>query len=125
MSEAIQAGDYDQGSGDLFIGGGRARVAASFRKNTSIGSEQSDLDRFGGYAAAWKSKYIVPMEYLLNVMSMIPKKAKGEFRMIAAMSSGWRVDTILDQPGEWAWDSEVDDDNDSLPPRHGRQANLP
>ena len=102
MSEAIQAGDYDQGSGDLFSGRGRASTAASFRKNTSIGSDgwplheyakvdKGDLDRFGGHAATWKNKCIVPMQYLLNVMSMIPKKAKGEFRMIASMASGWRL----------------------------------
>ena len=29
---------------------------------------------------------------LLTIMTMIPKKAKGEFRMIAAMCYGWRVD---------------------------------
>ena len=42
------------------------------------------------------------MQYLLNVMVMISKKAKGEFRMIASMASGWRIDTKLDQPGERA-----------------------
>jgi hypothetical protein len=30
------------------------------------------------------------MQYLLNVMSMIPKKEPGQVRTIAAMASGWR-----------------------------------
>ena len=36
--------------------------------------------------------------------------------MVAAMASGWRVDTGLDQAGERAWNSEVADDNDSARP---------
>ena len=47
---------------------------------------------------------------------MIPKKAKGEFRTIAAMASGWRVDTKLDQAGERAWNSAVADEDDSARP---------
>ena len=56
------------------------------------------------------------MQYLMNIMSMIQKKAKGEYRMIAAMASGWRVDTKLDQPGERAWNAAVADEDDSARP---------
>ena len=94
MADAVLAGDYDQGSGDLWSGRDRAKTAACFRRNTSIGGDnwplheyakvdKRGLDRFGSNAAAWKSKRIAPMQYLLNVMSMIPKKAKGGSRMIA------------------------------------------
>ena len=113
MSDAVQAGDYDQGSGDLLSGTDRARAANSSRANTSIGgdcwplneyamADKGDLDRFGGYAARWKNQCIAPVQYLLNIMSMVPKKAKGEFQTIASMASGWRIDTKLDSPGERA-----------------------
>ena len=47
---------------------------------------KADLDRFGLDADRWRNDCITPMQYLLNMMSMIPKKEKGEFRMIAAMA---------------------------------------
>ena len=78
--------------------------------------DKGDLDRFSGYAARWKSQCITPMQYLLNIMSMIPKKAKGEFWMIAFRASGWRVDTKLDSHGGRAWNAEVADENDSARP---------
>ena len=53
---------------------------------------------------------------MLNIMSKIPKKAKGEYRMIAAMAFGWRVDTKLDQSGERAWNTAVADEGDSARP---------
>lgn len=126
MAEAILAGDNDQGSGDLWSDRDRARAAASFRKNTSIAGDcwplheyakvdKRGLDRFGGNAAAWKSKGIAPMQYLLNVMSMIPKKAKGDPHD-RSHGPGWRVDTKRDQAGERAWNSEVADGNDSALP---------
>lgn len=77
---------------------------------------KQDLDRFGSNAAAWKANCIVPMQYLINIMSMIPKKAKGEYRMTADMASGWRVDTKLGQAGERAWNSAVADEDDSARP---------
>ena len=55
------------------------------------------------------------MQYLMNIMSMIPKK-KGEYRMIRAMASGWRVDTKLDRNGERAWNTAVADQDDSAKP---------
>ena len=91
MSGAIQAGDYDQGSGDLFSGNDRAKAAGTFRNNTSIGGDcwplheygkidEGDLERFSGHAASWKGKRIVPMQYLLNVMSISPRDGqKGAF----------------------------------------------
>ena len=39
MSEAIQAGDYGQGCGDLVSGHDRVKAAASFRKNPTIGGD--------------------------------------------------------------------------------------
>ena len=78
--------------------------------------DKHDLDRFGTQAATWKNQSVVPMQYLLNVMSMIPKKQKGEYRMIAAMASGWRVGTKLDQAGERAWYTAVADEDDSARP---------
>ena len=36
--------------------------------------------------------------------------------MIAAMTSGWRVDTKLDQAGERAWNIAVADEEDSARP---------
>ena len=86
MADAVLAGDYDQGSGDLWSGRDRAKAAASFRRNTSIGGDnwplyeyakvdKRGLDRFGSNATAWKSKCIGAMQYLLNVLSMIPKTA--------------------------------------------------
>lgn len=56
------------------------------------------------------------MQYLMNVMSMVPKKRKGEYRMIAAMASGWRMDTKLDRQGERAWNSALADKEDSASP---------
>ena len=52
----------------------------------------------------------------MNVLSMIPKKKKGDYRMIAAMASGWRMDTKLDKQGERAWDSAMADVDDSAKP---------
>ena len=59
----------------------------------------ADLDKVGVQAASWKHQCVVPMQYLMNVMSMIPKKNMGDYRMIAAMASGWRMDTKLDKQG--------------------------
>ena len=56
------------------------------------------------------------MQYLMNVMSMIPKKKKGDYRIIAAMASGWRMDTKLDRRGERVWNSAVADVDDSAKP---------
>lgn len=121
------AGDYDEASGDLRSGFQRGKTANSFRKNTAVGSDNwplheyakidpADLDKAGIQAAEWKSQCVVPMQYLMNVMSMIPKKKKGDYRMIAAMASGWRMDTKLDKHGERAWNSAVADVDDSAKP---------
>ena len=56
------------------------------------------------------------MHYLMNVMSMIPKKRKGDYGMIAAMASDWRMETKLDRHGERAWNSAVADADDSAKP---------
>lgn len=56
------------------------------------------------------------MQYLMNVMSMIPKKKKGDYRMIAAMATGWCMETKLDRHGERAWNSTVADADDSAKP---------
>ena len=97
------------------------RQPAASAKSTSIGGDcwplseyahvdKGDLDRFSEYAAAWKSQCITPMQYLLNIMSMTPKKTNGEFRMFASVASGWRVDAKLDKPGERACNTEVADE---------------
>ena len=52
------------------------------------------------------------MQYLMNVMSMVPKKEKGEFRMIAAMASGWRCDARLGVKEEGARNTHVVDTKD-------------
>ena len=127
MAGAVPAGDYDEASGNLWSGRQRSKAAGSFRRNTAIGGDnwplheyakvdKHDLGRFGAQAATWKTQCVVPMQYLLNVMSMILKKQKGEYRMIAAMASGWRVDTKLDQAGERAWNTAVADEDDSARP---------
>ena len=124
---ALQAGDFDEGSTDLFSGAERAAAAASFRPNTSTGGDNwllreyaivatEDLDRFGIDASRWKKRCITPMQYLLNVMSMIPKKGKGDCQMIASMASGWRCDTKLDANGERVWNAQVADENDAARP---------
>ena len=56
------------------------------------------------------------MQYLLNIMTMIPKKEKGQCRMIASMASGWRCDTKLDAKGERAWNAPVADEHDAARP---------
>ena len=58
-----------------------------------------DLDRIGVFTAEWRNECIAPMQYLLNIMSMIPKEQKGDYRMIAAMATGWRMETKLDRHG--------------------------
>lgn len=50
------------------------------------------------------------------MMVMIPKKEKGEFRMIVAMALGWRHDTKLGAKGERAWNTHVADDKDAARP---------
>lgn len=79
---------YDEASGDHRSGGQRAKTAKRFRKGTAVGSDNwpiheyanidpVDLDEAGIQAAAWKSQCVVPMQYLMKVMSMIPKKKSG------------------------------------------------
>ena len=63
-----------------------------------------------------EKKCITPTQYLLNVMSMITKKEKGDFRMIVSMASGWRCDAKLDAKGERAWNAHVADENDVARP---------
>lgn len=127
IADAVLAGDYDEASGDLWSGRQRPKSAGSFRRRTAIGGDhwplheyakvdKADLDRFGSQAAAWKSQFVVPMQYLMDIMSMIPKEKKGEYRMIAAMASGWRVDTKLDRNGERAWNTAVAGQDDSAKP---------
>ena len=128
MATALQAGDYDEGSADLFSGAERAAAAKSFRANTSVGGDnnwplreyamvaQEDLDRFGIEADRWKKQFIAPMQNLLNVMSMILKKEKGDFRIIASLASGWTCDAKLVAKGERAWDAQVADENDAARP---------
>ena len=88
MADALLAGDFDEASGDLRSGGQRVKAAKSFRKGTAVGSDNwplheyakvdpADLDRAGVQAATWKSQCVVPMQYLMNVMSMIPRRRKG------------------------------------------------
>lgn len=83
----VLAGDYDEASGDLWSGRQRSNAAGSFRRNTAIGGDnwplheyakvdKHDFDRFGTQAATWESECVVPMQYLLNIMSMIPKEQK-------------------------------------------------
>ena len=79
-------------------------------------AKEADLDGFGLDADRWKKDCITPMQYLLNMMSMIPKKEKGELRMIAAMASGWRCDTRLGAREERAWNSPVVDTKDAARP---------
>ena len=72
MSDALHAGDYDGGSGDIFLGSDGARAAGSFRANTYIGGDcwplregamvdKEDLDRFSSHAAQCNSQCITPM----------------------------------------------------------------
>ena len=96
------AGDFDQTSGEFRSGGQRVKAAKSSRKGTAVGSDNwplheyakldpADLDKVGIQAQEWKPQCVVPMRYLMNVMSIIPKKKKGDYRMIEAMASGWRM----------------------------------
>ena len=85
MTDALLARNFDDSSNDLRIGGQRAQAAKCFRKGTAVGSDNlplheyskvypEDLDRIGEAAAEWREKCIAPMQYLMNVMSMIRKK---------------------------------------------------
>ena len=56
------------------------------------------------------------MHYLMNMMSMIPKREKGDFRMIAATASGWRRATRLGAREERAWNTQVADTKDAARP---------
>ena len=78
--------------------------------------DPADLDKAGVQAAGWKHQCVVPMQYLMNVMSMIPEKKKEDYRMIAAMASGWKMDTKLDKQGERARNTAVADEDDSAKP---------
>ena len=66
---------------------------------------KEDLDRFGQETDRRKKECTTRMQYLLNAMSMIPKKDKGGFRMIASMAKGER-----------AWNSQAADENDAARP---------
>ena len=74
---------------------------------------QADLDRLGQHMANWRSESIQPLQFLLNVMSMIPKKDPGAVMMIKSMASGWRLDVRLDSKGERAWCSAIADTDDA------------
>ena len=56
------------------------------------------------------------MQFLINTMSMIPKKEPGSVRMIASMASGWRLYVRLDSKGERAWNSAIADPDDAARP---------
>ena len=102
MADALLARNFDDASQDIRVGGQHAKAAKCFRKGTAVGGDNwplheyaklglEDLDRIGVQAAEWRNECIVPMQYLLNVMSIIPKKKKGGYRMIPAMATGWRM----------------------------------
>ena len=85
MSDALQAGDYDGAPATFFSGPDSARAASSFRANTSAGGDcwplreyamvyKEDLARFSAHAARPKSQCTTPMQYLVTIMSMTPKK---------------------------------------------------
>ena len=88
MADALLARNFDDASQDIRLGGQHTRSAKCFRKGTAVGGDNwplheyakvypEDLDKMGVHAAEWRGLCIVPMQYLLNVMSMIPKKKKG------------------------------------------------
>ena len=66
--------------------------------------------------AKWKRECVQPLQFLLNIMSMIPKKEPGMVRMIASMASGWRLDVRLDTKGERAWCAAIADPDDAARP---------
>ena len=78
---------------------------------------QADLGKLGQDMAKWRSQNIQPLQFLLNVMSMIPKKDPGAVRMIAPTASGWRLAVRLDSQGERAWCSAIADTDDAARPR--------
>ena len=87
IATALQASDYDDGSSDTFAGSQRTEAAGRLRANTSVGFDnwplkeyamvaKEDLDRFGLDADRWNKDCITPMQHLLNMMSMTPKKER-------------------------------------------------
>ena len=52
------------------------RWAATIAPHEYAKVDPADLDKAGVQADAWKHQCVVPMQYLMNVMSMIPKKKK-------------------------------------------------
>ena len=77
---------------------------------------QADLDRLGHHMAKWKRQSVQPLQFLLVIMSMLPKKEPGIVRMIASMASGWRLDVLLEAKGERAWCAAVADPDDAARP---------
>ena len=87
MVDSVLAGDYDEAIGDSRFAAcqnGRQFPSQYRQLEVIIGLCMntprwiSDLDRLGNKAAVFKAKSIIPMQDLMNTMSMIPKKAKGE-----------------------------------------------
>ena len=65
---------------------------------------KADHDRLDDLTYRWRTKAVRPMQYLINLMSMIPKKGKaGDVRCIAAMASGWRTERKVDANSERQW----------------------
>ena len=57
------------------------------------------------------------MQYMLNNMSMIPKKGKADdVRMVAAMASGWRNETKMEPHVDRLWNASVSRESDSAGP---------
>ena len=80
------------------------RAANSFRKGTAVGldlwapfeigmCDKSDLDDLGKLMMEWDEEMVVPEQWLVNLMSMIPKKSG--HRTVGAMAIGWRINTTL------------------------------
>ena len=87
MADALLARTADDAYLETRLGGQHAKAAKCFRKGTAVGGDNwplreyvkvlpGDLDDIGVSAATWRSQCIVPMQYLLNIMSMIPKKKR-------------------------------------------------
>ena len=92
-------GDFGGGTSQIRSGSELAGGARSFKKTTSTGGDnwplnelarvqQEDLDRLGQHMAKWKQASVQPLQFILNLMSMIPKTEPGSVRMIAPMASG-------------------------------------
>ena len=127
IAEAQNASRHDPENSQVHSGDNIASAAGSFKSTTSIGGDnwpfkdlakvqRADLDTLGRHLAKWRQECVQPMQFLLNTMSMIPKKDPGTVRMIASMASGWRLDVRLDAAQERAWVRQIADTDDAAKP---------